>query len=290
MRIGFITGTEKNLEFALAKAFRQGASKRGHKTDIIDSEKFRESLGDYDAFAFTGVKGMEIAKICKDNDIPFFYFDKGYIRDRIWWRVSYCSHHPTQYLYHMAMPDNRLKETGWGFRKWQSNKDGHILLAGSSLKYHLFYGLPHPTDYAENLITRIRENSRRPVVYRPKKTWKDAVPVNGSRFSTQKSIYGDLEGAFAFVTHGSNACFEALLYGIPAIILGNAVTRPISSIVLSRLWDGGPHKASSSRRWKILRNLAYCQYKVPEIADGKIWDTLDEFIRLQKNIQKSKNS
>lgn len=287
MRIGFITGTDKSLELDLAKAFKRGSSRHGHSTDIMTSDRFRKSITDYDAFAFTGVKGMEIAKLCKDNGVPFFYFDKGYIRDRIWWRVSYCSHHPTQYLYHMDMPEDRFEKTGWGFRKWQSNKNGHILLAGSSLKYHIFYGLPHPSDYAENIITKIREHSRRPVLYRPKKTWKDAVPVKGSQFSTEKSIWSDLEGAFAFVTHGSNACFEAMLYGIPAVILGDAVTRPISSIQLERLWDGGPHKASNARRRKLLCNLAYCQYKVPEISEGRIWRTLDEFIRLRETIRQT---
>ena len=78
-----------------------------------------------------------------------------------------------------------------------------------------------------------------------------------------------LGGAWATVTHGSNFCFESVTSGVPCIILGDGVARPISSTRLSQIET--PRLATDVERRKWLCGLSYCQWTLPEFASGQAW-------------------
>jgi hypothetical protein len=92
--------------------------------------------------------------------------------------------------------------------------------------------------------------------------------------SRHKSIYqilgghaaGSGDGAHALITYGSNACFEAMLAGVPSIVIGDAVMRPVSSTSLAEIER--PRFASEDDRLSLLSALAYCQFRLHEIAIG----------------------
>ena len=155
--------------------------------------------------------------------------------------------------------------------KWR--KSGlQIVFAGSSAKYHAFYDLPDPTAYAREVVARITKLSDRPIIYRPKPSWREAVPVPGSRFSHGKEgILSALANAHCLITHGSNACFEAALMGIPTIVLGAAVARPISSTSLDDI-----EFPFRGKRIQWLNNLAYHQWTEGEMRSGEAWQTVRE--------------
>lgn len=267
---------DKAREHALAEAFIEGVKQHGDKGEIV--EKGKEII-DSDYACMVGVKSVKLFRKCLDRDISVIYLDKGYLRHgstepvKSWeyWRVSINSHHPTDYVAKATHDFARAEAMGLDFEPWKTGEK--IIFAGSSLKYHNFYRLPHPTEYASMVVDHIRTHTNRPIVYRPKPSWQAATEIPGTVYSSpSESIDEALENTGVLVTHGSNACFEAVISGVPVINLGNCVAAPISSNRLKH--TNNPYLATDHERRQWLANLAYCQYTLQEMRDGIAWNFL----------------
>jgi hypothetical protein len=221
-----------------------------------------------------GVKSRKLWGAHREAGIPCIMFDKGYDRsrgpNRVWefWRIAVNAHHPTEFLTTARMPPDRSRQMGMLAKRWRA-KGSHILLAGSSAKYHEFYGLPHPTEWAEMTIEKMRQFTDREIIYRPKPSWREATKIAGATYSKpgRAGIDVDLADAWALVTHGSNACYEAIQWGVPCIILGNGVAKPISSSRLEVIERPLLARSRSVNQW--LANLAYCQWTLAELTRGE---------------------
>lgn len=280
MRVCFFR-SDKPREGLVAEAFAQGVRKRGDVCEVRIVEEGQRPDG-FDAVAMVGVKSKSLYYHYMGLGVPVIYVDKGYSRQvspsapvRIWeyWRFSVGGHNPTKMLMSRRYPGDRAEEQGFKFNGWNdTNENSRVVFAGSSSKYHSFHELKDPTTYASRMIRKIRKTTSRPVVYRPKPSWKDAVPIEGTTYSYPKEgIEGALKDAFCLVTHGSNACFESVLSGVPCVILGDAVAKPISSVDISRI-SGGLFKADDATVNQWLSNLAYYQWTMPEMSQGHAWD------------------
>ena len=268
--------SSKPRERVLANAFLEGVSEYGDYVELRELQPEVEVATGCDVAAMVGVKSRELYQANWRAGIHTLYFDKGYTRHstsggvRSWeyWRVAVDAHHPTHHLPKLPTATDRLDQLELQLKPWR--KEGkHIVFAGSSQKYHDFYGLQDPTTYARKIVKRLHGLTEREVVYRPKPSWKEAVEINGTVFSRGGSITDVLQDAWVLVTHGSNACFEAVLYGIPCIILGDAVARPISSTALEEIEN--PRLATDEERRLWLAQLAYSQWTLPELASGDAW-------------------
>lgn len=269
--------SDKPREHLLANAFAEGV--RTHPDDTITMRPLLPTVevADCDVACMVGVKSRELYRAHWDKGVHVIYLDKGYTRHaapgpvKLWeyWRVAVDGHHPTQTLMNIARPEDRMDRLGLLMQPWRRSGAG-IVIAGSSQKYHDFYGLRDPTAWATKLVRFIQANfPKRPIIYRPKPSWRDAVPIPGSTFSQGGEIGDVLQGAWALVTHGSNAVFEAVLGGIPCIVLGDAVAKPISSTRMEELET--PRLATYAERNQWAANLAYCQWTLPEFASGEAW-------------------
>lgn len=269
--------SDKPRERLLAEAFLTGVRTHG---DTTDARPLGEAMTtDCDVAVMVGVKSRELFFAHARAGVHLVYLDKGYARHsrqdsiRGWeyWRAAVNGHQPTS-KYRADYPDDRRREIGWTFEPWRETGT-HIVIAGSSQKYHDFYGLKNPTDFVSKLSKEINGYSLREIVYRPKPSWKDAVEVHGTRYSAgDEGIADVLRGAHALVTHGSNACFEAMLMGVPCVILGEAVAKPISSTEIAEIET--PRLASDAERWAVLNWLAYQQWTQSEFASGQAWAVL----------------
>lgn len=279
MKIAFLT-SDKAREQLLADAVLMGARRHGHTTEVIALQP-EPVVGDYHIACMVGVKSRALYQLHQKEGVPVAYFDKGYCRQKReggvggwqYWRFSINQHHPTNRLATLRQPTDRLDDLGLDVRPWRVGGQ-HVLIAGSSAKYHEFYGLRDPTHYARNLIKALHGLTARPLVYRPKPSWRDAVPIKGAQFSTRGSIDDALTNAWALVTHGSNACFEAVVSGIPCVILGNAVALPLSSPSLEHVVK--PRIASDAERRQWLANIAYYQWTMAELSSGSAWDFIGQ--------------
>lgn len=269
--------SDKPRERLLAEAFLTGVRAHG---DTTDTRPLGEAMTtDCDVAVMVGVKSRELFHAHARAGVQLVYLDKGYARHsrtdsiRGWeyWRAAVNGHQPTG-KYRADYPDDRRREIGWIFEPWRESGT-HIVIAGSSQKYHDFYDLKGPTDFVSKLSKEINGYSLREIVYRPKPSWKDAVPVHGTRWSgNEEGIADVLRGAHALVTHGSNACFEAMLMGIPSVVLGEAVAKPISSTEISEIEN--PRLARDKERTALFNFLAYHQFTMEELAKGAGWATL----------------
>lgn len=272
--------SDKPRERELADAVLAGA--RAHGVDgFVKPLTEKIEIEPCTVACMVGVKSVELFRAVELAGILPVYFDKGYIRSRradarTWefWRVSVGAHHPTQTtLMRHKKPGDRFAALGLDVQPWRRN-GLQVVFAGSSAKYHDFYGISEPTRFARKVIRGIAAVSDRPIIYRPKPSWRDAVPIAGAHYSAGgEGIGAALANAHCLVTHGSNACFEAALLGIPSIILGDAVARPISSTDLDAL-----EAPALGKRDQWLANLAYHQWTLDEFRSGEAWATMGEWI------------
>jgi len=273
--------SDKPREQVLARAFISGVVRQGDEGTIISRGAFNGSVGKFDVVGFFGVKSWKLFDAHRAEDIHTLMFDKGYIRRELGgtgWdynRVAVDGHHPDLSL--KQYPDDRWKRIGLSLSSWRK-KGRHIVIFGSSAKYHHFHGLAGPTEYAKAVVRVLRNHTDRPIIYRPKPTWRGAKPIEGAGYSRPGEPLSDvLSDAWAVVTHGSNACFEAVLAGIPCIVLGRAIARSISSTSLGAIES--PYLVSIVDREQWLANLAYHQWTLNEFSSGQAW----EVIRCQIN-------
>lgn len=288
MRITF-WHSSKPRERILADAFADGARLAGDSVELRELQP-EPVAADCDVAVMFGVKSRELYRVHWQAGAHVVYIDKGYTRHKIgdptglweYWRVSVDAHHPTSRLLERNCPSDRWDALCLGVNDWRRARPGQpFLLAGSSAKYHQFYGLSDPTSWATKVVRVLAAHfPDRPIIYRPKPSWKDAEPIPGTIYSDgAQSLDGLLTDCYAMVTHGSNAVFEALLAGVPSVVLGDAVTRPISTQDLETLIRaGGPYMAPLEDRLHLLRNLAYFQWTLAEMARGDCWRFLRPMI------------
>lgn len=269
--------SDKPRERLLAEAFVTGVKRHGDEADM-------RALGtefdpNCDVAVMAGVKSKDLWTKYARLGTQLCYLDKGYSRHsrpgdlRAWeyWRCAVNSHQPTL-KFRPDYPRDRAEAAGWRFKPWRENGTD-IIIAGSSGKYHSFYDMKDPTDFATKLVKALNNYTKRAIVYRPKPSWKEAVPIINTRFSREgEGIEDVLRNAHCLITHGSNACFEAMLAGVPSIVLGEAVAKPISSTGIEDVEH--PRLASNTERQALLNFLAYQQWTMQEMIDGKAWEII----------------
>lgn len=269
--------SDKPRERLLCEAFLTGV--RAHGDDADSRSLGTEATDDCDVAVMVGVKCRDLWRAHRHIGVQLVYLDKGYDRhargdgSRVWeyWRCAVNGHQPTA-KFKPDYPTDRLQELAWTFAPWREGGT-HILIAGSSAKYHAFYDLKDPTAYVSKLCKAINDVSKRELVYRPKPSWKQAEKIAGTRWSGgDQGIADALRGAHCLVTHGSNACFEAMLSGIPSIILGEGVMKPISSQSVDNIEK--PYLATDAERTALLSFLAYQQWTMEEMLEGRAWEII----------------
>lgn len=272
MKFVFYISDGKYKEHPLADGWVKGCSLTGNEITVVPNTTRGPIPAD--VAVMVGLKSIELREACLAAGQRVLIFDKGYDRKDDWWRVSIDAHQPTDYLMTLRRPDDRMRAAGWRMKPWREDSpDRHVIIAGGGRKYYDAFDLPTPEDYIAQIVADIRAvGCSRKVFYRPKPSMSDVIPVKGTTLSRHKSIYEILGNAHALITFGSNACFEAMLAGVPSIVLGDAVARPISSTSLSEI--EAPRLADDGGRLSLLTSLAYCQFRVREIASGMAIDEI----------------
>jgi hypothetical protein len=166
----------------------------------------------------------------------------------------------------------------------KENEGCYILYAGSSNKYNIFMDLDEPTTYAENIVQELRKHTDRPIIYRPKPSWDDRKPIPQTIYmGGRKTKFHTLlkKDIYALITHSSNAALEANFYGIPTIVLGEGIARPVSSTSIKDI--NNLYRPSLEEKHSLGRSLSYFQWKLEEIAAGDMWQNLKEIFEEELN-------
>lgn len=282
MKAVFWIAEGKQKELLLAKAFCEGFKIHGHECELRPTHTYNGPAYDCDLALIMGVKG--ISQQCLRDHIKkrinVIYIDKGYVRLRslepnvplLHYRFSINAFQPLDYFQQRPKPADRWKALGYQLKP-RKYINGSIIFAGSSQKYCNWHNLGNATDYAQKNIRRIRKIIKRSIIYRPKPSWHEAIPIEGTTFSHGKRrLTEDLKEAFALVTFGSNAAFDAIVEGIPVVVLGDSIARPIANTKLEELKE--PFFPNDQQRWQWCCDLAYCQWTLDELRSGEAWHYL----------------
>jgi hypothetical protein len=129
----------------------------------------------------------------------------------------------------------------------------HIVVVEQSSHFLKLSGAPNWLDETVKALTVATD---RPLVLR---RW------SRDKAKMSDSLYKDLRGAHALVTHMSAAATEALLYGVPVFVTGECAAKPIASGLLSDIEF--PQYPDGRLEWAA--NLANNQWTLEELRAGK---------------------
>lgn len=285
--------SDKPREVDLAAAFKVGVERYGDHCNVISSSQYVSPLDKTDIAVIIGVKGISRRCIDEHQGLgkKILYLDKGFVRLRgrsggtLHVKISYNNFQPLSYFMERPMPGDRwelLKKEamiqGYDISPKKRRTGVNVMLSGPSEKYSAFHDLSGgSTDYCAGVIKEIQTKSKRPIVYWPKQSWKDAIPIDGTIFGRPPfKIEHYLNTAHVFVTHGSNSSVKALLDGVPVIALGPAITAPVACHNISGDSLENPYYPNSDQLNYWLNAMSYCQWTAEEIQLGLAWKHLRE--------------
>lgn len=224
-----------------------------------------------DLIAGYGWRNYQMFKLYRDAGRPFIYVDLGYWNRKKarsdyggYHKVVLNARHATEYFQRGRPSDRRTIECPT-VSPWQP-EGRHIIIAGLSGKGALSSGLK-PLEWEQWAIKVLRRVTDRPIVYRPKPSWKDARPIPLTQFSPGTvSIEDALVGAYALVTLHSNAAIDALCAGVP-IFAGEGLASVMS---VENLRDIVEPRRDIDRE-QFLNDVSYCHWRRSEIASGAVF-------------------
>jgi len=199
----------------------------------------------------------EILKQCEWVQRDFFYIDHGYFKPGHYegfYRVTKNGRQadlPDQGEY--VYPENRWKDLNLGLSPWR--KDGrHVLVIPLTGAIAGFYGI-NADQWLRTVTTEISRNTSRPIVVKPK---------------GEGEISDALRDCWCVVTHSSNSAVDALLAGVPAVVLGESACETVSWVFedIEKPW--WPPR----ERW--CHALAYHQFRLDEMRNGTAWRILND--------------
>lgn len=295
----------KPRELMLAESFRVGIEAAGHKFELRKTSDYGEDeqgndrkwcgpSDDTDVAIFFGVKGIS-RQLMNDHlavGRHTVFLDKGYTREKgegghtLFSRLAIDSGSPVEYMMDTLWPDDRLKSLRLKLAPRRKHDGGHILYASSSQKYNDFFGLGESSEVAFRTLHRMGKLSNRQLIYRPKPSDRRAKPIGGIALSTNSQSMADaLIGCHVLVTYGSTAAMDAVVAGVPAIVLGDAIAAPVAQRVAEvREHVEKPYWPDDVVRHQWTRAVSYQQYSQAEMRSGEAWRyVLDQIVVQAKN-------
>jgi hypothetical protein len=183
-------------------------------------------------------------------------------------RVSVNGLHATAYFQRKRHSPDRFRK--FGIRTHPFSRSGdRVVLCGMSAKAAWVYDY-EPEAWECKAVQTLRGCTKRHIQYRPKPSWPDAKPIPGASWTKPfiLSIDKALGGAWACVTHHSNAALDALIAGVPAFC-EEGLASPLSQLELSEI--DRPFYPDEGDRDQLLYDAAHTQYTISELADGTMW-------------------
>lgn len=260
---------EKTRSDIVGSALASGAARVGDSVEIRSPYDYRGVEGDVAAFYGYDAKMQRIFNEYRASGKDVVYADLGYWgrvdggRFSGYHKISVNDRHPTAYFQRRKHSEERVKIFGIEVDEWATGDA--ILIAGMSDKGAIAEGYK-PNEWELKVIEEIGRHTDRPIVYRPKPSWRGATSLPGAGFDRSATIELSMRDCHAVVTHHSNVAVDGLIRGIPAFCWGG-VAVPMAGQDLSQIES--PRRPSGRRQW--IADIAWCQWSIDEISAGKAW-------------------
>lgn len=249
----------------------------GAKSSMMAIDNYRPShSADFDVAVFWGfiTACQNIMRDFQAIGKPVIYIDQGYWgrnKHNGYFKVAVNARHPTKYFQKRLHSGDRARALGVVAKPWVGNGN-HILVAGMSAKAAWAEKLEPVESFERNVINTIRKVTDRPIIYRPKPSWKDARPIGGVKYSDpRQSLAEVLKDCHAVVTHHSNVAVDGLVAGIPCFVWAG-VAMPMASDDLRRI--DNPVRLDGREQW--IADIGYTQWNIEEMRCGLPWRLLKE--------------
>jgi hypothetical protein len=161
------------------------------------------------------------------------------------------------------MPSDRFEELGIELKPWR--EDGEYILLCGQVPWDASVQHTDHVGWLSSAVEGIRKNTGKPVIFRPHPKGPDFnLPHTTKSTGTLES---ELEGAFAHVSFNSNSGVDAVLAGVPTFTGSrDAMADEVSN--RNFLYLGNP-MMPDRKQWA--NNIAYTQWTLEEMAEGKAW-------------------
>lgn len=170
------------------------------------------------------------------------------------------------------VPKGRYRKFASRLKDFSVTGKGHIVLQGQSAKAAKVYGFA-PEQWETETIETLRLHTDRKIVYVPKHTFDDRQPIDGTQYHDGE-LEAVLPGAWALVSHHSNASIKALECGVPVFLddgIAMRFSRPLDKIET-------PLRPDVQAVENFLEKVACCQWNVYEMRRGIFQSFLEEHL------------
>jgi len=205
----------------------------------------------------------------KEHDKEFLVLERGFVKREKYNSVGYNHQNGYADFKNEFMPPDRWKETEEKIKPYRS-EGKHILLCGQ---------IPHDTsvqdidynNWLNKIPQEIAKYTDRPIIFRQHPLVRNSSALNGVSYSHNKYLFQDLANCWAVVSYNSNSLVDAALAGIPGFASDKScMAWEVSNHDLSKLEN--PDLSFNRERWAY--DLAYSQWSLEEMKEGKAWEHL----------------
>ncbi len=173
-----------------------------------------------------------------------------------------------------SKPD-RFNKLGLKIKPWRKKGD-HVLIVGQNMFDASLFGIDFEW-WTKNTIQHLRKHTDREIRFRDHPENKDQMKnlIDTYKwcnvtYSNSGSINDDLKNAHCTIAYTSGSSVDSILSGIPVITCSEYnFLWPISSHSLEDV-----ENPKCDKREQLLYDLAYTQWTVEEIRQGKPWQHL----------------
>ena len=212
-----------------------------------------------------GMKFTTAVQECWRTGRTFYYIDNGYfgnLRTKTWFRIIKNHVHDIRDI--IERPRDRLDLCDIVLK---SRSHGtKILIAPPSEKSLSLWNM-NPEVWVAETMTELKKHTDRPIEIRLKRPRTDRLKVD-----TMEEVLAD--DVHCLVTYNSVAAVEAVMLGVPAIVLGPNAAHSVCSQSLAEIET--PKYPDADLRESWLRHLSYSQFTFVEMADGSAYHMLNE--------------
>lgn len=272
MKVGVFSPEHNDtLHHTVLQAFAEGVKSESHECFLENVECYKPC----DVAVVFGVfkKSVPLSRyrgtiidLHRKIQKPVVVIDSGYVsRDKYFAVGLNGLNGRADFKNHNSKPD-RWNRLGVTLAPWRKD-GGHVLVCGQIPWDASVQDTDH-VEWCQETITRIRQRTSRKIVFRPhpKCAAKVEYGVNADMVSTAP-LADDLANAHCVVTYSSNSGVDAAIAGVPVFADDHgSMAWPIAN--KSFAWVDSPVRPDREQ-WAA--NLAYTQWTIDEIREGKAW-------------------
>jgi hypothetical protein len=203
-------------------------------------------------------------KACLETGRDFYYIDTGYFGNGKSKKYHRVTRNAMQWLGEIEdRPSDRWEETGEKLKK--HTPGSKILICPPSQKALKYWDIDL-SEWLEETINNIRNNTDREIIIRTKPTRTERITTN----TMEQALADDVH---CMVTFNSIAAVESLMNGKPVFTMGPNAAHHLSNQDLSNIEN--PFMPDQDQVYNLVKCLAYHQFTVPELRNGFAWAMLN---------------